>query len=175
MSFLKETWESNESGLWLGLVRILVGIVLLHAGLTKILGSQPFDAGKYIGFFAQNNPFGWYKSFLEGVIIPQAGIFNYLVPWGETILGVMFILGLLTNFATIGALVMFANYFLAAGHINPSAFYLNAILTLLQPILFFGCAGKALSIDQYISKRARIAGCWTHSCSASGGIKPVHG
>lgn len=170
MSFVKDSWKSQESGIWLALVRILVGLVLLHAGLTKALAG-PFDAGKYLGMFAQNNPFPLYKSFLEVIIIPHAGIFNYLVPWGEVVLGVALILGLLTNFAVIAAFVMFANYFFAAGHLNPSALYLNAVLALLQPILFFGCAGKALSVDQYIAKRARISGCWTHCCST----KPAHG
>src|SRR5699024_3320391 len=42
---------------------------------------------------------GWYASFLETVVIPNAVVFSYAIAWGEVLVGIGLIVGLLTGIA----------------------------------------------------------------------------
>lgn len=56
---------------------------------------------------------GWYAWFLENVTIPNARIFSFLVAWGELLVGLGLIVGLLTGIAAFFGGLMNASYLLA--------------------------------------------------------------
>ncbi len=116
---------------FVGLARIVIGVIFLWAGLEKILGSGPdgFNAAGFLKF-GTNGTLGW--PFFEGdpaghVFNPTAGfwqglatndgamtIINFLVPYGQIGIGVSLILGLFTRFgAAMGALMMMFFFFAA--------------------------------------------------------------
>lgn len=114
--------ESNiASGIQV-VLRLLLGYTFLTGGLHKIGG---FDASGYLSN-AVANPvkgpdgsltFGLYHSFLESFALPNVGLFNVLVPWGELLIGIGLILGCLTTAAVFFAMVM--NFsFLMAGTVS---------------------------------------------------------
>lgn len=66
---------------------------------------------------------GWYGWFIERVALPNAKLFSYLVAYGEVLVGVALILGVLTGLAAFfGSLINVA--FLLAGTVstNPLMF-----------------------------------------------------
>lgn len=115
---------------FVGLARIVIGIIFLWAGLEKVLGSGAggFDAAGFLGN-ATGGSLGWpfVAAGTEGPFNPTIdfwvglstndsamSIINVLVPYGQIGIGISLILGLFTRFgATMGTLMMLL-FFLAA-------------------------------------------------------------
>ena len=103
----------------LALLRLYLGYEWLTAGFHKITGG--FDASGFLkGAIA--NPvkgpdgsivYSTYVGFLKSFALPNSGIFNVLVPWGEFLVGLGLILGCLTTAAMFFALVMNFSYVMA--------------------------------------------------------------
>jgi thiosulfate dehydrogenase (quinone) large subunit len=111
--------ENKVSAILLTVIRVYLGYAWLTAGLHKITGG--FDASGFLKG-ATANPvkgpdgsivYSTYVSFLEHFALPNAHIFNVLVPWGEFLVGLGLILGCLTTAAMFFALVMNFSYLMA--------------------------------------------------------------
>lgn len=119
------------------IVRIWLGFQWIEAGYDKI--SSGFDVSGFLqGAIA--NASGdrptvqvWYANFLEGFALPNAGLFNILVPWGEFLVGLGLIVGLATIPALIAGAFMNMNFMMAGiGLAGPDAkFFAIAMLLLL--------------------------------------------
>ncbi len=142
----KSTW------LWL-VIRLYVGYQWLVAGWHKIVDG--FDATGFLqGAIAKSVPAaegakpvvqGWWAAFLKGFALPNVGLFNFLVPWGEFLVGLALILGFATIFAaTMGMVMNFA--FLLSGTIstNPNYLILQFILVSLG-----GAYAGYIGLDYY--------------------------
>ncbi|WP_085993935.1 DoxX family protein [Oceanobacillus senegalensis] len=109
----------------LTVLRVYIGYTWFVGGLGKIT-SGGFDASGFIqGAIASaggEHPAvqGWWAAFLETVALPNAGIFSFLVMWGEVLVGLALILGIFTNFAALMGITMnFA--FLFSGTVSTNA------------------------------------------------------
>lgn len=134
--------DTRASILWL-VVRLYLGWQWLESGLGK-LGAPAWTgdgAGGAITGFARGalektggehpDVQAWYASFLEGVVIPNASVFSYLVVAGELAVGLALIAGLLTGVAAFFGVVMNANYLLAGTvSTNPILIILGALVML---------------------------------------------
>lgn len=116
--FNKLLRENNIVAGFLTVLRLILGWSFLTAGWGKITGG--FDASGFL----QNaiaNPvardgemvYGWWVSFLEGFALPNVGLFNFLVAWGEFLVGLGLILGCLTTAAAFFGLVMNFSFMLS--------------------------------------------------------------
>ncbi|WEG14765.1 DoxX family protein [Pullulanibacillus sp. KACC 23026] len=130
---------------WL-IVRLYVGYQWLSAGWGK-LHEDVWTGGKagvaLTGFIQGalvkskavpgSNPdvAGWYANFLKDVVLPHAKLFSYLVSYGEFLVGLGLIVGLLTGIAAFFGGLMNASY-LFAGTLstNPILLILGMILVL---------------------------------------------
>src|SRR2546421_4807747 len=138
--------DTRMAWLWL-IVRLYVGYQWITAGLEKLTGySFTFDAsfgqklsspwvfgahdgaaikGFVAGALAQTGGAhpavqGWYASFLQSVVLPNATLFAYLVTFGEVLIGLGLIFGVLTGIAAFFGVFMNLNFLLAgAVSINP--------------------------------------------------------
>jgi thiosulfate dehydrogenase [quinone] large subunit len=138
--------DTRMAWLWL-IVRLYVGYEWLTAGLDKLTGySFTFDAsfGQKVGspwvFGAHDGAGitgfvkgamalahgphpavqGWYAAFLQNAVLPNAAIFAYLVTFGEILVGLGLIFGVLTGIAAFFGVFMNLNFMLAgAVSINP--------------------------------------------------------
>lgn len=125
--------DPRASILWL-VVRIWVGYQWLEAGWGKVTNPAGVwvgpKAGAAIMGFAQGaiekatgeHPAvqQWYADFLTNFVIPNAGVFGYLVAFGEVAVGLGLILGMLTGIAAFFGVVMNTNFLLAGTvSINP--------------------------------------------------------
>jgi thiosulfate dehydrogenase (quinone) large subunit len=131
---------SNTNSAWIWLIlRLYIGYTWVTAGFGKItndawVGENAGTALK--GFMSgvlatatEGGVAGWYASFLESVVIPNAAIFSYMVAFGELLIGLGLIVGLLTGIAAFfGALMNMS--FLLAGTVSS-----NPVMLLIAMLL----------------------------------------
>jgi thiosulfate dehydrogenase [quinone] large subunit len=132
--------SSKFSFLWL-LIRIYVGWEWLNAGLEKVQSpmwvgdkSGAALAGFLQGSLAKTagahpDVSSWYASFLSGIVMHNLSLFSYLVTYGEILVGIALILGILTGVAAFFGAFMNMNYLLA-GTVST-----NPVLLLLEILL----------------------------------------
>ncbi|SEN95774.1 thiosulfate dehydrogenase [quinone] large subunit [Mesobacillus persicus] len=143
--------ESKIAAGILTVIRLYLGYAWMTAGWGKLTGG--FDASGYLNN-AVANPvtgpdgnavYGWYVTFLESFAIPNIGLFNFIVPLGEFLVGVGLLLGCLTTAAMFFGLVMNFSFFLAGtvSH-NPTDIFLGGI------ILFAGYNAGRYGLDRWV-------------------------
>lgn len=105
----------------LTVARIYLGWEFLSAGWGKLTGVHGFSA---LGFLmnsvahpvmgpTKNVVYPTFTAFIKHFAIPHVGLFNFLVPWGEFLVGAGLILGTLTTVAVFFGLLMNFMYMLA--------------------------------------------------------------
>lgn len=134
--------DVRTAPVWLA-IRVYLGWLWLVAGWEKVtdpawVGSE---AGVAVAGFARGaveqaggeypSVSGWYASFLEGFVLPNATLFSYVVAFGELLVGLGLIVGLFTGIAAFFGGFMNAS-FLFAGTVstNPLMFVLATWLVL---------------------------------------------
>jgi thiosulfate dehydrogenase (quinone) large subunit len=121
--------SAGSSPLWF-VIRMDVGAQWLLAGWEKASSPAWGASGKALSGFVAGalakssgeNPAvqGWYASFLQHYVLPNAGLFSFLVTWGEVAVGLGILLGILTGIAAGFGVLMNMNYLLAGTvSINP--------------------------------------------------------
>lgn len=159
----------------IALLRIVVGVIFLWAGLEKVLGSGAggFDAAGFLKFGTAGT-LGWpfvTGEVAEGTVFNPThgfwtalagsatamGLVNFLVPFGQIGIGVSLITGLFTRFgAAMGALMMlfffFAAWDFAYGIVNQHLTYLVVCLA----IAGLG-AGRFYGLDGVLADRVSPA------------------
>lgn len=135
--FSKFLKENKISALILMVLRVYLGLEFFKAGFGKLTGEKPFDATGFL-HGAVANPvkgphgeilYGWWVSFLNHFAIPNVELFNFLVPWGELLVGIGLIVGCLTTAAAFFGLFMnFAFFFSGTVSQNPLDILLGVII-----------------------------------------------
>ncbi|WP_462408578.1 DoxX family membrane protein [Neobacillus sp. Marseille-QA0830] len=149
--FNKFLRENKYAAIILTVLRLYLGYSWFTGGIGKLTGG--FDASGFLkGAIA--NPvkgpdgavvFGWYVEFLKGIALPNVHVFNFIVPWGETLIGLGLILGCLTTAAMFFGLFMNFMFFLAGtvSH-NPRDIFLGFI------ILTAGYNAGRIGLDRWV-------------------------
>jgi thiosulfate dehydrogenase [quinone] large subunit len=135
-------FNNTRSGLLWLVVRLYLGYAWLDAGIHKVTNEKwvGSDAGAGLTGFIKGalgkaaegkDVTGWYASFLENSVLPNAKLFSYFVAFGEVLVGLGLILGLLTGVAAFFGAFMNAS-FLFAGTLstNPLLFILATWIVL---------------------------------------------
>jgi thiosulfate dehydrogenase [quinone] large subunit len=148
-------------------VRILVGAVWLNGAIEKLLNPdfpQQFAAGLNAGGFISQAP-PWFQGFMRDTVVPNAETAAQLVRFGELALGLALILGLLTNLAALGGIVLSLAIYLSEGGPRletglgpPAILDINLLVALISLLILLSPAAKALSLDQPLARgRPRLA------------------
>jgi uncharacterized membrane protein YphA (DoxX/SURF4 family) len=149
--FNKFLRENKIGAAILTIIRLYLGYNWFTAGFHKI--TDGFDASGYLAN-AVANPvkgpdgnmvYSWYVNFLESFALPNIDVFNFIVPWGETLIGLGLLLGCLTTAAMFFGLVMNFSFFLAGtvSH-NPTDIFLGFI------ILTAGYNAGRIGLDRWV-------------------------
>lgn len=145
--------SAKGSWIWLA-IRLYIGYQWVMGGWGKLTGDKPFDASGFLKGAAAKavsvngaKPVvqGWWGDFLNNFAIPNAKLFNVLVPWGELLVGLALILGFATIFAAVMGMTMnFA--FLLSGTVssNPNYLIFEFILVALG-----GAYAGYMGVDYY--------------------------
>ncbi|PAE41497.1 DoxX family membrane protein [Bacillus sp. 7884-1] len=150
--FINLLRENKIAAGFLTVLRLYLGYSWFTAGFHKITGGG-FDASGFLkGAIANpvkgpdgNMVYGWYVNFLESFALPNIDMFNFIVPWGETLIGLGLLLGCLTTVAMFFGLVMNFSFFLAGtvSH-NPTDIFLGFI------ILTAGYNAGRIGLDRWV-------------------------
>jgi thiosulfate dehydrogenase (quinone) large subunit len=135
------------------LLRIYLGAVFVRAAWPKLRGDF---TPRLVGFLEkvalqQDHPL--YQEFVRHLVLPHASLVASLVTWGELLVGVALIFGLLTRLSATVALLLVVNYMLAKGawfgqpSSNDSAFAAIAVALLI------GAAGRTFGLDALLARR----------------------
>ncbi|PHA00896.1 DoxX family protein [Bacillus pseudomycoides] len=126
--------ENKAVSYVLAVVRIYIGYTWLMAGVKKLTGGG-FDATGFLkGAIEQASGAhpavqSWWASFLNEVAIPNVELFNFLVTWGEILVGIGLIVGCLTKTAVFFGLVMnFSYMFSGSTGVNPQLVILSMLI-----------------------------------------------
>lgn len=148
MSFTAPHWvhvlfeRASFSWIWL-LVRVYVGYQWVQAGWHKITGGGWIDGGGALkGFWtnvvkvpATGHPaitYDWYRAFLNFLLQINAYTwFGPLVAFGELIVGIALILGLLTGFAAFFGGFMNMNFMLAGSSSSNPVLFMFAVFLVM--------------------------------------------
>jgi thiosulfate dehydrogenase [quinone] large subunit len=144
-------------------VRVLIGAVWLNGGIEKLLNPdfprQFADSLAAGGFVSQAPPF--FQGFMRGTVVPNAELFAQLMRAGELTLGIVLILGLLTNLAAVGSAVLSVMILLSQGGVGlgtglgtPEFLTMNVLIALLSVVVLFSAAAKVFSVDSRLARRS---------------------
>jgi len=145
--------QAHSLSAWFVLgLRLTMGIVFLWSGVDKILEGSWTAAGYLTGATVANGSpladlFVW-----MGHTDWMLSFIDIAVPWGELLIGLGLIVGVLTRLAAFfGAVMMvlfyFGNWDIAHGYINSDFAYMLVFLS----VAAFG-AGRILGLDRFIEQ-----------------------
>jgi thiosulfate dehydrogenase [quinone] large subunit len=139
------------------LLRVYAGVFFLYYGFGKVRRGGGFADGLE-GFVNSNleNAFGFFRPFLESVVLPNKGLFAIFVAWGELLIGLALILGLATRYAASAGAVMVACFWFAKGQGFLAAQNHDAIWFMIFIVLAGLHAGRVMSLDQKLVDRFRF-------------------
>jgi uncharacterized membrane protein YphA (DoxX/SURF4 family) len=157
---------------WLAMLRIVVGLWFLKGIITKLTvvlvgGVLPVPAAsqrwvetmpRLLTRYAAENPFDWFKAFVEGTVIPNAPLWANLTALGETAVGLGLTLGLWTVLASAVGLLLAANYGLATQHMSPGQQGFHLVLVACMLAFLLARAGREWGLDGWL--RRRHPGSW---------------
>ena len=118
------TWAAGI----LTILRIYLGWSFISAGWGKLTGPKAFDATGFLTHSIASpvlSPektmvYPTFHGFLQHFALPNVGLFNFLVPWGEFLVGLGLIVGTLTTVAVFfGMLMNFMYMFAGTVSSNP--------------------------------------------------------
>ncbi len=146
--------QGFSSTIWL-ILRVWLGVAWLQAGWGKVFGEKASmwvgnEAGVAVtgflkGALEQAAAPAWYADFIREVALPNATLFSYLVAYGEVLVGLTLIIGLVTNLAALMGIAMNLAY-LFSGTISKNP----QMLLAESAIVFAGLAAGYYGIDRYL-------------------------
>lgn len=157
---------------WLAVLRIAVGVWFAKAIFTKLTitlawGFLPVPTASdrwihvmptLVGKYAEGNPVGFFREFLQTAVVTHAHLFAQLTAFGEAAVGLGLVFGCLTTLASGIGLFLVLNYGLAVQWQGSAqqGFHYMLISTLV--VLFATGAGRVWGVDGWV--RARRPGWW---------------
>jgi uncharacterized membrane protein YphA (DoxX/SURF4 family) len=147
-----------SAGQALALMRIAVGGYFLAQGFNKIQGgwltsADPLVRTTLAPALERNTVEGFYRPFLENVVLPNGALFGQLVALGEVAVGLSLILGLLLRVSCTVAIFLNLNYMLMKGLANNSGSN-DRMFVVCEIALLLGAAGLVWGLDGYLARAA---------------------
>ncbi len=110
---------------WVMITRLFIGLGWTRAAVEKVIDSDWWNGTGIVTFIGEQSAqtLGWYRPVLDGMVAPNPVLFAVIVVVAEIAVAVSLLSGRAVGYGLL--LGMFLNLnFLAAGAVNPSAFYL---------------------------------------------------
>ena len=144
-------------------VRILIGAVWLNGAVEKFLNPdfpRQFAVSLSTGGYTVQAP-PWFQDFMRGTVAPNAELFAQFQRFGELALGLALVLGLLTNPATVGSILLSLTILTSQGGVQlgtglgpPEFLNVDLLVALISLIILLSPAAKALSLDTALVHRS---------------------
>ncbi len=161
MSFITDSKQQKMPRWILLILRLVLGPMWIGTGwfwLTRDDAALSMTQ-QISGVLEQGRSYGWYEPFLTNVVLPNAGVFAFLVTWGEFLTGISTTLGAATRFSSCVAILIAFNYACLYGNnVFPSVGNWNYVW--LHLILLLGAAGRSFGIDYWLHKERPNVPLW---------------
>jgi thiosulfate dehydrogenase (quinone) large subunit len=144
----------------LALLRVYLGVIFLIAAVPKLLGDFTPGLTAFLERRAMEQSHLFYREFLQEVVLPNARLFAALVTWGELLVGVLLVLGLMTRLSATVALLLTLNYMFAKGAWPWTPSSNDAGFAAISLALVIGAAGRTFGIDSMLAKRWPRSALW---------------
>ncbi len=157
MSTLDEFRSKKSVHLWpITLLRVYTGVFFLYYGFGKV--RNPDFANGLAGFVSGRleNSASFIQPFLESVVLPNNGVFAFLVAWGELAIGLALILGLATRWASVAGALMVGAFWATKGEGFLDAQNHDVIWFMIFIVLAAVHAGRVHSLDERLADRFRF-------------------
>ena len=138
------------------LLRIYTGIFFVYYGFGKLRRDDFVDGMAGFVNMQLENSFGFFRPFLESVVLPNKGLFAFLVSWGELAIGIAMILGLATRYVAVAGAVMVASFWFAKGQGILDAQNHDVVWFVIFIVLAGLHAGRTMSLDQKLVGRFKF-------------------
>lgn len=113
---------ANRNATALATLRIFVGIFFLLFGEYKVFGTEFTLHGGFEesirGFLAQGS-FPWMSPVLQHAVLPHARFFAFLTAYGELLIGLGLVCGVLTRVASVFGIVLMLLLWFSGGYPGP--------------------------------------------------------
>jgi thiosulfate dehydrogenase [quinone] large subunit len=141
-------------------LRIYLGVLFLLADWPKLWGDFAATLPGFLHQVALTKGHGFYRNFVQQVVLPNVGLFARLITWGEFLVGVTLVFGFATRLSAAAALVLLVNYMLAKGawFWYPSSN--DAALAAVAVALIIGAAGRTFGLDAILARRWSRSPLW---------------
>jgi uncharacterized membrane protein YphA (DoxX/SURF4 family) len=148
---------AGEQRLWVALLRAAVGGVWLFLAYPQVRSSSSYLGQGFtsaVQGMAAGNPWPFYRQFLDSVVLTHSATFAYLTLVANAIIGLCLLLGFLTTYAALVAILLNIAYALAAGWMNPMTYSLNGLLLVCELAIIGLEAGRVAGIDAALARPA---------------------
>ena len=137
----------------LAVLRVYAGVFFLIYGYGKLQRGSALADG--IGGFlkTREDMFGFYRSFVDSVVLPNIGLFSYVVAIGENLLGIALILGLATRYAAYAGAFLVVNFWFAKGLGFFGAMNHDVVWMSILLVLALMKAGHVYGLDGHLKNK----------------------
>lgn len=146
---------------WLALLRILTGAYWLMHAWPKFWESATFmpPNGFAVDFVAKAvaNTTGPYHDFMLNTVQSHVDVFAEAIRFGEGLVGVLLVLGLLTRIGGLGGMILTLNYMTCKGLLFSTAGWsgLDGAMFALSAVNLVLPTGRMLGFDAFIGRRRK--------------------
>jgi uncharacterized membrane protein YphA (DoxX/SURF4 family) len=137
----------------LALLRVYLGVVLVAAALHWVPGNHGDELTGYLSGPGLAQSPAFYRPLLVDFVLPNAQLFAAVATWGELILGVLLIIGLMTRLSAAAALLLSVNYVLLRGALPWTPGSIDAAFAAISLALLIGAAGRTFGLDSTLARR----------------------
>jgi thiosulfate dehydrogenase (quinone) large subunit len=126
----------------IALLRIFVGIFFLVLGQYKVFGTEFTLHGGFeesIRSFLTQGTYPWMAPILQHVVLPHARLCAFLTAYGELLIGLGLIFGVLTRIASIFGILLMLLLWFSAGYPGPHVALWQYFGASLEYSVFAGC------------------------------------
>ena len=132
----------NRNTTAIAALRIFVGIFFLVFGQYKVFGTEFTLHGgfeEWIRGFLTQGTYPWMAQILQHFVLPHARLCAFLTGYGELLIGLGLIFGVLTRVASIFGIVLMMLLWLSAGYPGPHVALWRYFGASLEWSVFAGC------------------------------------
>lgn len=140
------------SGLFVVALRLVIGGVMLFAGIGKVIG-EPFDASGYLvhGVDAASPVSGLYAAMASSAMLMD--VINVVIPVTQVLIGAALIVGAFVRLAALGGAIQMLAFYLGGWNGELLAMFDS---TLVYAAVFLAVAalgaGRVLGVDAYLER-----------------------
>lgn len=149
--------NKNKALISLLLIILTIGLIWSKSSLGKISsGNFADNLDKTLVKSAQNNPYPFYKDFLQSVVIPNSYLFGQMIVWGEALVALAITLSsvyllkrpqeklakLVLIAGLLGGIFLNVNFWLGFSSTNPAVDSLNLLMMAVELIGAYHLASK---------------------------------